>query len=238
MPSASEQANDGGARAVAAGGIMTVTAKSPASHCGTLVAPSGIETVMNTTALDELLARVRDCRACADSLPLEPRPVVQVSGTARLLVASQAPGTCVQASGIPFSDDSGERLRDWMGVPPSTFYDPCQIAVLPMGFCYPGRMKGGDAPPRKECSMLWRQDLLEQMPSIRLTLLVGTYAQSHELGPGRMTDRVRCFREFLPSHFPLPHPSWRVRIWSRDNPWFEQEVLPALRIEVQKALAT
>ena len=192
---------------------------------------------MSTTALDELVARVRDCRACADSLPLEPRPVVQVSSTARILVASQAPGTRVQETGIPFSDHSGERLREWMGLNPSTFYDARRVAILPMGFCYPGRKKGGDAPPRKECSKLWRRDLLEQMLAIRLTLLVGTYAQAHELGPGRMTDRVRGFRQFLPSRFPLPHPSWRVEIWSRSNPWFELEVLPALRIEVQKALA-
>ncbi|WP_337190568.1 uracil-DNA glycosylase family protein [Tsuneonella aeria] len=162
----------------------------------------------------------------------------QVSPTARLLVASQAPGTRVQASGIPFSDASGERLREWMGVSTSQFYDTRNIAILPMGFCYPGRKDGGDAPPRRECAELWRDDLLASMPALRLTLLVGTYAQVDALGPGKMIDRVRRFMDYLPQYFPLPHPSWRSRIWSQNNPWFEAEVLPVLKQEVQKALAS
>jgi uracil-DNA glycosylase len=193
---------------------------------------------MGSAALDELVERVRACRACADALPMEPRPVFQVSSTARLLVASQAPGARVQASGIPFSDDSGERLRDWMGVGSSLFYDVRRIAILPIGFCYPGKGGGGDAPPRRECSALWRGDLLAQMPALRLTLLVGTYAQLDALGPGRMIDRVRAFSDYLPGYFPLPHPSWRSRIWSQRNPWFEAEVLPALKAEVRRALAS
>lgn len=188
------------------------------------------------TALDELIAEVRACRACAGRLPGEPRPVVQLSGSARLLIASQAPGAKVHASGIPFSDASGDRLREWMGVSPETFYDESQVAILPMGFCYPGRGAGGDKPPRAECAHLWRSALLAEMPQIELTLLVGTYAQDNVLGPGRMSDRVRHFHAYLPAYFPLPHPSWRSRIWMRDNAWFEAEVLPELRRRVKDVL--
>lgn len=183
-----------------------------------------------------LVASVRACRACAGQLPVEPRPVVQISPTARLIVASQAPGSKVHASGVPFSDASGDRLREWMGISDRQFYNAAKIAILPMGFCYPGRAKGGDAPPRPECAKLWRSRLLAQMPQVRLTLLVGTYAQKDALGPGRMLDRVRNYREYLPRHFPLPHPSWRSTIWMRQNPWFAAEVLPALRDAVRDAL--
>lgn len=186
--------------------------------------------------LETLAEEVRSCRACVGVLPGEPRPVIQVSPTARLLVASQAPGSKVHASGVPFSDASGERLREWMGVTREQFYDASSVAILPVGFCYPGRAQGGDAPPRRECAKLWRGDLLARMPQVRLTLLVGTYAQEDALGPGRMTERVRRFRDFLPRYFPLPHPSWRSRIWMRDNPWFEAEVLPELRARVRGAL--
>lgn len=167
-----------------------------------------------------------------------PRPVVQVSSTARILVASQAPGTKVHESGIPFCDPSGDRLRDWMGLSSDEFYDESTIAIVPLGFCYPGRVAaGGDAPPRPECAPRWRARLLEQMPALRLTLLVGAHAQVHVLGPGKMADRVMSFREHLPKHFPLPHPSWRSRAWATKNPWFEAEVLPELRAVVRGALA-
>ena len=188
------------------------------------------------SALDDLVISVRGCRVCAGALPVEPRPVFQISATARLLVASQAPGSRVHASGIPFDDPSGDRLRDWMGVSPDLFYDASRVAILPMGLCYPGRKAGGDAPPRSECAPLWRKRLLAEMPRLRLTLLVGTYAQAAVLGPGRMVDRVRNFRDYLPGYFPLPHPSWRSLVWARDNPWFEAEVLPALRSAVREAL--
>lgn len=188
-------------------------------------------------ALASVLAEVRACRACADVLPLGPRPVVQLSPTARILIASQAPGTKVHESGIPFADASGDRLRDWMGVSDDTFYDARKIAIVPMGFCYPGRLpSGGDAPPRPECATLWRGRLLAQMPDLRLTLLVGTHAQRHALGPGKITDRVMSFRDHLPTIFPLPHPSWRSRHWATRNPWFDEEVLPALRSAVQQVL--
>jgi len=186
---------------------------------------------------DSLLAEVRACRVCADVLPFGPRPVLQMSETARLLVVGQAPGSKVHASGIPFDDDSGNRLREWLGVTTDEFYDGSKVALLPMGLCYPGRKGAGDAPPRPECAPHWRQRLLAHMPDVRLTLLVGTYAQHHALGPGRMTERVRAFRRHLPLAFPLPHPSWRSRYWAAQNPWFEAEVLPELRAAVRRALA-
>ena len=190
------------------------------------------------TTLDSLLTKVRACRTCADILPLGPRPVVQISATARLLIASQAPGAKVHDSGIPFSDASGDRLREWMGVSIDEFYDDSTIAIVPMGLCYPGRLSsGGDAPPRPECAPLWRERLIAQMPDLRLTLLVGSYAQTDAFGPGRMTERVIGFRDHLPAIFPLPHPSWRSRHWVAKNPWFDAEVLPALRDAVRRALA-
>ena len=159
-----------------------------------------------------------------------------MSTTARILIASQAPGTKVHETGIPFSDVSGERLRAWMGVSEEEFYDAGTVAILPMGMCYPGRLSGGgDAPPRPECARLWRERLLERMPALRLTLLVGAYAQAYALGPGAMTERVMNFRSYLPRNFPLPHPSWRARSWTGKNPWFETEVIPALRLAVQRA---
>lgn len=188
------------------------------------------------STLERLLFDLRSCRACAEHLPLGPRPVVQASSAARILIASQAPGTKVHASGVPFSDDSGRRLREWMGVDENEFYDETLFAIIPMGFCYPGRGKSGDAPPRKECTRLWRPQLLDHLDGVRLTLLVGSYAQVAELGPGKMQDRVRDFRTYLPRYFPLPHPSWRSRVWAARNPWFEAEVLPALKTEVARAM--
>jgi uracil-DNA glycosylase len=175
---------------------------------------------------------------CADVLPLGPRPVLQFSPIARILIASQAPGTKVHESGIPFSDASGDRLREWMGVSDDTFYDERRIAIVPMGLCYPGRVPGGgDALPRPECAPLWRDRLLAHLPDLRLTLLVGAHAQSDALGVGKMTERVMAFRDHLPAIFPLPHPSWRSRHWAAQNPWFDAEALPALRNAVQRALA-
>lgn len=187
---------------------------------------------------DTLLADVRACRACIDTLPLGPRPVLQASATARILIASQAPGTRVHESGVPFADASGDHLREWMQVSADEFYDETRIAIVPMGFCYPGKLeRGGDAPPRPECAALWRRQLLAGMPGLRLTLLIGTHAQNHALGRGKMGERVRDFRAHLPAVFPLPHPSWRSRVWMARNPWFEAEVLPELRAAVRAALA-
>ncbi len=187
--------------------------------------------------LDALVSRVRACTHCAAHLPLGPRPILHVSPTARLLVASQAPGTKVHEKGISFWDASGDRLRGWLGLDKAVFYDTSRVAILPMGLCYPGRLpQGGDRPPRPECAPLWRDRILALMPEIRLTLLIGTYAQNHVLGPGAMTERVRGFRGFLPRYLPLPHPSWRTGAWQARNPWFAQTVLPALRAEVACAL--
>jgi uracil-DNA glycosylase len=186
-------------------------------------------------SLAALLTEVRACSACADVLPLGPRPILQLSTTATILVASQAPGSRAHQTGVPFSDASGDRLRDWMGLTDAQFYDETTIAIVPMGFCYPGRSGGGDAPPRKECAQLWRGRMMELLPEVRLTLLVGSYAQLHLLGPGSTTERVRNFRDYLPRFFPLPHPSWRSRIWEEKNPWFGQDVIPALRSAVAEA---
>jgi len=169
-------------------------------------------------------------------LPLGPRPVFQVSETARLLIIGQAPGTRVHETGIPFNDASGERLRGWMGIGRDVFYDSARIAIMPMGFCYPGRLpKGGDAPPRPECAPLWHEKFLALMPGVELILLVGGYAQLHYLGKGGMTAHVRAQRggRFLA----LPHPSWRTMAWERKNPWFGAEILPRLRAEVARLTA-
>ena len=191
----------------------------------------------NDAALAALLADVRACAACADALPLGPRPVLQLSASATILVASQAPGSKVHQTGVPFSDPSGDRLREWMGLSSDEFYDETKIAIVPMAFCYPGRAGSGDAPPPAKCAQLWRGKLLQLLPAVRLTLLVGTYAQNHVLGPGALTPRVRNFRDYLPRYFPLPHPSWRSRIWEERNPWFREDVIPALRSAIAQARA-
>ncbi|MDN0077103.1 uracil-DNA glycosylase family protein [Crenobacter sp. SG2303] len=192
------------------------------------------------TALDQLLDDIRACRHCEAVLPLGPHPVVQASPTARLLIVGQAPGTRVHATGIPFNDPSGDRLRDWLGLDRTTFYDPAQVAIVPMAFCYPGKKGSGDAPPRPECAALWRQRLLAELPEIRLTLLIGQYAQAWHLGALRkktLTDTVRAWRDYLPSQFVLPHPSPRNIGWFARNPWFAQETIPALRAAVRLAMA-
>lgn len=190
--------------------------------------------------LDPLLAEIRACRLCAATLPLGPRPVLRASAGARLLVAGQAPGTRVHASGIPWDDASGQRLRAWMGVDVDTFYDASRVAIVPMGFCYPGRGRGGDLPPRPECAATWHPRLLPLLTDVELVLAIGHYAQAHHLGPRRgrsLTDTVRAWREHAPRVIPLPHPSPRNTLWLRRNPWFEDEVLPMLRRCVAELLA-
>ena len=187
--------------------------------------------------LDPLLAEIRACRQCAGVLPLGPRPIVHARATARLLIASQAPGTKVHRSGVSFDDASGDRLRAWLGMSRAQFYDDRAVALVPMGFCYPGRLAGGgDAPPRPECAPLWRHRLLGALADIRLTLLVGGCAQAAVLGAGAVGARVRGFERYLPRYFPLPHPSWRTTGWERANPWFAERALPALRAAVAAAL--
>ncbi|MDN2582380.1 uracil-DNA glycosylase family protein [Aquibium sp. ELW1220] len=196
--------------------------------------------------LDDLVAKIRACRICRDAprtrpLPHEPRPVVVASSNARILIAGQAPGLRVHATGIPFDDRSGDRLRDWLGVTRETFYDPSNFAIVPMGFCFPGYdAKGSDLPPRRECAPAWRAALLAAMPQIELVLTIGQYAQAWHLGGARgasMTQTVAGWRAIfsatgLPRQLPLPHPSWRNTGWLKRHPWFEAELLPVLRHEI------
>lgn len=196
-------------------------------------------------ALQPLVKRITNCRLCATQFAStctahQPRPVVRPSGTARILIVGQAPGARVHASGVPFDDPSGDRLRAWMGVDRKTFYDQSRIAIVPMAFCFPGYdARGSDLPPPRICAETWRADLLALMPQVELTLLVGQYAQSWHMGPDRkktLTETVRNWRAYGPDLLPLPHPSWRNTAWLRKNPWFEQEILPWLRSEIRRLL--
>ena len=191
---------------------------------------------MVADALDKLLADIRACEICAAHLPLGPRPVLRAGATARILIIGQAPGTRVHESGIPWNDKSGDRLRDWMAVDSDTFYDEARIAIVPMGFCYPGVLpRGGDKPPRPECAPAWHAALLGHLPAIELTLLAGQYAQAHYLGKRRrktLTETVRAWRDYGPDVIPLPHPSWRTTGWQKRQPWFDAEILPELRRRV------
>ena len=189
--------------------------------------------------LGSLLAEVRACRACEAHLPLGPRPVLQADAAARILIVGQAPSARVHASGVPWDDRSGERLRDWMDIEARTFYDASRIAILPMGYCYPGRAASGDRPPRRECAPLWLDRLLKHLPSIELTLLVGRYAQAHFLGSAgntSLTATMKAWRAHAPRIIPLPHPSPRNIAWFIANPWFEGELLPVLRRSVRELL--
>ena len=186
------------------------------------------------TSLPSLLTQVRACTLCAAHLPHGPRPVLQMHGSARLLIVGQAPGRKVHASGVPFDDASGERLRDWLGITRERFYDARQVALLPMGFCYPGTGKSGDLPPRSQCAPAWRAPLLSHLKKLQLTLVIGQYAMAHHLPNerGSLTDTVQAWRNHWPTVLPLPHPSPRNNLWLRRNPWFERDLLPILRTRV------
>ncbi|PCE25359.1 uracil-DNA glycosylase [Paraburkholderia acidicola] len=190
--------------------------------------------------LDTLLREIRACTVCAKHLPHGPRPVVRASTKARILIVGQAPGAHVHASGIPWNDASGKRLRTWLDVDDTTFYDETQFAIVPMGFCYPGKGKSGDLPPRPECAPLWLDRLLALMPHIELTLLIGQYAQRHFLAERRkasLADTVAAWRDYAPAVIALPHPSPRNIAWFVRHPWFDGEILPMLRARVGKLLA-
>ena len=190
--------------------------------------------------LEALLAAVRDCRICAQHLPLGPRPVLRAGPAARILIVGQAPGARVHATGIPWDDASGERLRAWLAIDKDTFYDESRIAIIPMGLCYPGRGKSGDLPPRRECAELWLNALLARLPRIELTLLIGQHAQRHFLGrrrKGSLTETTRGWQDYAPQYFPLPHPSPRNTPWLKRNPWFERQLLPALRARIAATAA-
>ena len=208
------------------------------------------DTDSRAAALDAKVAEIRACRICVDNpegrpLPHEPRPVVVPSATARIMIAGQAPGTRVHESGRPFTDRSGDRLREWLGVSNAEFYDPDNFAIVPMGFCFPGLdKKGGDLPPRRECAAAWRAGLMAAMPQIDLFLLIGQYAQSWHLGDARkdnLTETVRAWRSYGTSEkdrlvIPLPHPSWRNTGWLKANPWFAEELLPVLQSAVRERI--
>ncbi len=195
---------------------------------------------MSDSALDRLLADIRACTHCAAYLPRGPRPVLRAGDfDARVMIIGQAPGTKVHATGVPWNDPSGDVLRGWMGVSRDDFYDDSRFAIMPMGFCYPGRKGGGDAPPRPECAPLWHAKIRALLPQIRLTLLIGRYAQAYYLGAARkatLGETVRGWRDYAPQGFlPLVHPSPRNRLWLRRNPWFEAELIPVLRAELRNA---
>lgn len=190
------------------------------------------------TSLPSLLKDIRACTVCAAHLPLGPRPVVQAHASARILIAGQAPGRKVHETGIPFNDVSGNRLRQWLGLSPEVFYDETKLAILGMGFCFPGTGKSGDLPPRPECAPTWRAPLLAQLHNIRLTLVLGQYAMTYHL-PGRgktLTEVVSGWQRDWPFIVPLPHPSPRNQAWLKRNPWFESELLPVLRLRIADVL--
>jgi uracil-DNA glycosylase len=188
--------------------------------------------------LAKLLRDIRACRIC--EAHLTPRPVIHASATARLCIVAQAPGIRVHETGISFNDPSGDRLREWMGVDRDTFYDDSRIAIIGVGFCFPGTdASGGDLPPRKECAEAWQDRLFATLPEFPLTLLVGVYAQSWHLGEAakaNVTETVRAWREYAPLYIPLPHPSWRNNAWLKKNPWFAKELLPYLRKRVKSTI--
>lgn len=185
---------------------------------------------------DNLLSEIRACRLC-EGLPLGPRPILQFSSSAKLLIVGQAPGRITHGKGIPFDDPSGDRLRAWLGVDREVFYNSQKIAVVPMGFCFPGTAKGGDLPPRSECASTWREQILDTLISVELTLIIGRYAIDWHLpkfGKSTVTEAVRSWRDIWPSQLTLPHPSPRNNRWLKQNPWFEQDVVPALQNRVGK----
>lgn len=189
-------------------------------------------------SFDDLLAQVCSCTRCADELANGPRPIVQVHPAARILIAGQAPGRKVHASGIPFDDPSGVRLRSWLGITATSFYDPQLFALVPMAFCYPGSGRSGDLPPPPRCAEIWRDRLLSLLPDLQLTIVLGQYAQAYHFrdGSSTLTERVAAWRDYWPELVPLPHPSPRNGLWLRRNPWFEEEVLPALQQRVDAIL--
>jgi len=186
-----------------------------------------------------LLTEVRACTLCAEHLPLGPRPIVQLHPSARILIAGQAPGRKVHETGVPFNDASGDRLREWLGISREVFYDARQVAIVPMGFCFPGAGKSGDLPPRPECAPAWRATLLSRLKALKLTLVIGQYALAYHLPneAASVTEAVHVWRKYWPNTVPLPHPSPRNSLWLKRNPWFEDELIPVLRARVSEVLA-
>lgn len=187
-----------------------------------------------------LLKEIRQCTACEPHLSHGANPVIQAHPNARLLIIGQAPGIKVHESSIPWNDASGERLREWLGIDSDTFYDEQKVAIVPMGFCYPGKGKSGDLPPRKECAELWHKKVLQSLPNVQMTLLIGQYAQNYylkERATKTLTETVKNWQVWAPEFLPLPHPSPRNNIWLKKNPWFENEVIPYIRKHISEHLA-
>jgi uracil-DNA glycosylase len=190
-------------------------------------------------AFENQVRKAKSCRLCEKVLPLEPKPIFSIHPKSKILVIGQAPGTKVHTTGFPWNDPSGDELRRWLQVDRETFYNPEIFGIMPMGFCYPGKGRGGDLPPRPECAPEWHAKLREMMPEVKLTLLIGAYAQSYYLGIGKkktLSDTVRSYSVYLPEYFPLVHPSPRNRMWMRRNYWFEEQIIPALRENVSRWL--
>jgi uracil-DNA glycosylase len=193
-----------------------------------------------TSNLNSLLVEIRKCRECEAHLPLGPRPILAAHQNARILIIGQAPGIRVHESGVPWDDPSGERLREWMGISTADFYDAKKVAIVPMGFCYPGKGKTGDLPPRKECAQLWHDRLLDELKKVKFTLVIGRYAQAYRLGEqnkSTLTKTVAAWQEFTPSCLPLPHPSPLNNRWLKKNAWFEKDVVPYLKRRTKRLLS-
>ena len=188
--------------------------------------------------MKDLLSKIRDCKVCKDHLPLGPRPIIEATKNSKIVLISQAPGRVVHESGTAWKDQSGKKLREWLGVSEDTFYNTNNFAILPMGFCYPGKAKTGDLPPRKECAPLWHDEVWREMQNVRLKIIVGSYAANYYLGKtSKLTTKVENYKSFLPEFWPLPHPSPVNRFWRMKNPWFEENVVPQLQQKIAEILS-
>lgn len=191
----------------------------------------------NPNRLDDLLSNIRDCKVCKEHLPLGPKPIIEANSNSKIVLISQAPGRIVHESGMAWNDQSGKKLREWLGVDDDTFYNVDNFAILPMGFCYPGKAKTGDLPPRKECAPLWHQEVWKELQNVKLKVVIGSYAANYYLDNKiNLTQKVHNFREYLPEYWPLPHPSPVNRFWRIKNPWFEDEVVPKLQVKIRNIL--
>ncbi len=187
--------------------------------------------------MNDLLCKIRDCRICEDHLPLGPKPIIEATKSSKIVLISQAPGRIVHNTGIAWNDQSGKKLREWLGVDKKTFYAQDNFAILPMGFCYPGKAKTGDVPPRKECAPMWHDEVWRELENVELKILIGSYASNYYLSKGRnLTEKVQNYQQYLPEFWTLPHPSPVNRFWRSKNPWFEDEIVPELQQKIAEIL--